>query len=70
MCTEDDTEANATAPAAPGSAWQAAVAAGLDMSLVEQSLAKTPWERLQDHDDALAFAEMLRAANPSGHAPA
>jgi len=45
-----------------GPAWRAAVAEGLDMSLVESSLKKTPWERLVEHDEALEFAEMLRKA--------
>ena len=30
--------------------------------LLEDSLAKTPWERMQANDDALRFAESLRAA--------
>ncbi len=34
----------------------------VDMSLLEDSLAKTPWERMQANDDALRFAESLRAA--------
>jgi hypothetical protein len=43
-------------------AWQAALAEGLDMSLVELSLEKTAWERLVEHDEALEFAEKLRKA--------
>jgi len=35
---------------------------GLDLSLLEDSLAKTPWERMQANDDALRFAETLRTA--------
>jgi len=31
-----------------------------DLSLLEDSLAKTPWERMQANDDALNFAELLR----------
>jgi hypothetical protein len=34
-----------------------------DISLLEDSLAKTPWERMQANDDALRFADSLRAAN-------
>jgi len=45
-----------------GEAWQAACAEGMDMSLVELSLSKTPWERLLEHDDALQFAAQLRRA--------
>jgi hypothetical protein len=33
-----------------------------DMSLLLDSLAKTPWERMQANDDALNFAESLRTA--------
>lgn len=35
---------------------------GIDVSLLEDSLAKTPWERMQANDDALRFADSLRAA--------
>ena len=35
---------------------------GLDLSLLEDSLAKTPWERMQANDDALRFAETLQTA--------
>jgi len=35
---------------------------GVDVGLIEDSLAKTPWERMQANDDALRFAESLRAA--------
>lgn len=34
----------------------------VDLSLLKDSLAKTPWERMQANDDALNFAESLRAA--------
>jgi hypothetical protein len=33
-----------------------------DVSLLEDSLAKTPWERMQANDDALRFADALRDA--------
>jgi hypothetical protein len=32
------------------------------LSLLRDSLAKTPWERMQANDDALNFAESLRIA--------
>ncbi|HKQ37326.1 MAG TPA: hypothetical protein VJ063_04545 [Verrucomicrobiae bacterium] len=47
---------------AVGPAWRAAVELGLDMSLIERNLQKSPWERLLDHDEALGFAFELRAA--------
>ena len=34
----------------------------IDLSLLKDSLAKTPWERMQANDDALNFAESLRGA--------
>lgn len=35
---------------------------GMDAGLLEDSLTTTPWERMQANDDALRFAESLRAA--------
>ncbi|HEY1717763.1 MAG TPA: hypothetical protein VGH42_05635 [Verrucomicrobiae bacterium] len=34
----------------------------IDLLLLKDSLVKTPWERMQANDDALNFAESLRAA--------
>ena len=34
----------------------------IDISLLDESLAKTAWERMQANDDALRFADALRAA--------
>ena len=34
----------------------------IDVSLLKAHLDKTPWERMQANDDALNFAESLRAA--------
>ena len=34
----------------------------IDLSLLKDSLTKTPWERMQANDDALNFAESLRSA--------
>lgn len=49
-------------PSVEGPAWRAAVAEGLDMSLVELSLQKTPLERMAEHDEALEFADSLKEA--------
>jgi hypothetical protein len=38
------------------------VEAEFDVSLLEDSLARTPWERMQANDDALRFADSLRDA--------
>ena len=54
-------------PPDAGPAWRQAVAEGIDMSLVERALAKTPWDRLQDHDEALSFAQMLHHAAARRH---
>lgn len=40
----------------------AATDGDIDLSLLKDNLAKTPWERMQANDDALNFAESLRAA--------
>lgn len=44
------------------SAWEAARAQGIDMSLIELNLEMTPWERLLKHEQAIQFAEELRNA--------
>ena len=36
--------------------------AEIDISLLEDSLARTPWERMQANDDALRFMDSLRDA--------
>jgi len=51
-----------------GSAWEAAEAYGLDMSLVECNLRRTPAERIHAHSRALAFEEVLRKAVRESHA--
>jgi len=53
-----------TTPAPPGerSGWEAAVACGCDMSLVERNLVMTPVERIRAHGRALALALALRDA--------
>jgi hypothetical protein len=40
----------------------------IDLSLLRDNLAKTPWERMQANDDALNFAESLRTAMEKHHA--
>ncbi len=42
----------------------------MDFSLLEDSLAKTPWERMQANDDALHLADLLRAAMEKRNAKA
>jgi hypothetical protein len=34
----------------------------VDLDLLKLNLAKTPWERMRANDDAMNFAESLRAA--------
>jgi hypothetical protein len=43
-------------------AWEQAKAAGIDMSLLESNLRKSPLERIRAHDRALAAAIALRQA--------
>ena len=50
------------------SAWQAAEEYGFDMSLVEDNLRLTPWERIRRHSRALATALTLREAMEKCHA--
>jgi hypothetical protein len=38
------------------------VSSEIDASLLADSLAKTPWERMQANDDALNFGDSLRVA--------
>jgi hypothetical protein len=47
---------------------QMADAEDFDLSLLKDSLAKTPWERMQANDDALNFGDSLRAAMQKRHA--
>jgi hypothetical protein len=44
------------------SAWDEAAAEGIDMSLIESTLRKTPLERIEAHERALALALELRKA--------
>ena len=40
----------------------------IDLWLLKDSLAKTPWERMQANDDAANFGESLRTAMKERHA--
>jgi len=40
----------------------------VDLSLLEDSLALTPWERMQANDDAVNFAQSLHSAMLQHHA--
>jgi hypothetical protein len=46
----------------PRTAWEEAEAEGMDMSLVEDNLRKSPLERIREHDRALRLALKLRKA--------
>jgi hypothetical protein len=52
-------------PPDAGPAWRAAYEAGVDMSLIEANLRKTPWERLLANDAALALIRALEEAKSS-----
>ena len=49
-------------PPDAGPAWRAAHAAGIDMSLIEENLKRSPWERLQANDRALALVRAMQKA--------
>ncbi len=52
-------------PADAGPAWRAACAMGIDMSLVEQNLELSPWERILQNDRALNLVRMIQSTNPA-----
>jgi hypothetical protein len=54
---KDNTRTSASVPVCADSTEE-----GIDLSLLEDSLAKTPWERMLANDDAVRFADSLRAA--------
>ena len=47
-------------PPDAGPAWRAAFADGIDMSLIEENLKRSPWERLLANDRALALVRALQ----------
>ena len=49
-------------PPDAGPAWRAAFAQGIDMSLIEENLKLSPWERLLANDRALALVRALQQA--------
>jgi hypothetical protein len=61
MTEQNHNEESVLKEAAPACLASAADS-DIDLSLLKDSLAKTPWERMRANDDALNFAESLRAA--------
>ena len=51
----------------PATAWDAAAALGIDMSLIEYSLSLTPDERMFQHDCALRTLLMMEEAGKQLH---
>jgi hypothetical protein len=51
-------------PPDAGPAWRAAHEAGIDMSLIEENMKRTPWERLLANDRALALIRAVQNAKP------
>ncbi len=49
-------------PPDAGPAWRAAHAAGIDMSLIEDSLKLTPEERLAEHQQVINFLLQIQEA--------
>lgn len=66
MASVNDVKAAALESGAPAAADVSASRVspddGVDVGLLEDSLARTPWERMQANDDASRFADSLRAA--------
>lgn len=52
-------------PPDAGPAWRAAHAAGIDMSLIEDSLKLTPEQRLAEHQQVLDFLLEVQEAGQS-----
>jgi hypothetical protein len=46
-------------PLEAGPAWRAAFAKGIDMSLIEENLRRSPWERLLANDSALKLIRSI-----------
>jgi hypothetical protein len=51
-------------PPDAGPAWREAFARGIDMSLIEENLKRSPWERLLANDSALALIRDITNTNP------
>ena len=51
-------------PPDAGPARRAAFASGIDMSLIEENLKRSPWERLLANDSALALVRAIQNAKP------
>jgi hypothetical protein len=62
MPEKHDNEEDMLQEASPAYRVSAPEAGEIDLLLLRDSLAKTPWERMQANDDALNFAESLRSA--------
>jgi len=57
--TPEDENASMEMKGKPMSAWEAAAAMGIDMSLLEYTLSLTPDERIRFHDNKLKLFLML-----------
>ncbi len=51
-------------PPDAGPAWRAAMEYGFDMSLIEENLHRSPWERLLANNRALALIREIEKAKP------
>jgi hypothetical protein len=47
----------------PRTAWEEAEAEGMDMSLIEDNLRKSPLERIREHDRALKLRKAMQERN-------
>jgi hypothetical protein len=62
---EPGENASAVREAAPE--YRAGAEGEIDVSLLEDSLARTPWKRMQANDDALRFADLGDTVNSSSN---
>jgi len=62
MPEERNNEENTLREASPAYRVAAPEEGDIDLSLLEDGLAMTPWERMQANDDILNFGESLRSA--------
>jgi hypothetical protein len=51
-------------PPDAGPAWRAAFAMGIDMSLIELNLSRSPWDRLLANERALELVRSIQQGKP------
>jgi hypothetical protein len=62
MSEQRDNDVNSLSKVSPGCCAAASGERDVDFSMLADSLAMTPWERMRANDDILNFGETLRSA--------